>query len=568
MRRRRAAETGFSPANPRGGDTSVVLVYPNTYHVGMSNLGFLTVYRLLNELDGVVCERAFLPDAARGETGVPHSVESGRPIAVFDVVAFSIAFENDFLNLLRILEKAHLPLHSNRRSDRHPLVMAGGVACFINPETIAPFIDVFLLGEAEAILPLFFDRIRENVDRFTALADAARELDGIYVPRFYQDLYHADGSFKALEPMVDAPLPVKRAYVKSMDATAACSSVLTDDTTFGRTFLLELSRGCPHGCRFCSAGFVYRPLRFPPAEALQDGLDRGLALTNRIGILGMAVTASPAMDPVCRRALDRGGALSFSSLRADELTPSCIALLRRSGVKTVTIAPDAGSERMRRIINKGLTRETILAAVERTAAAGIPNLKLYFMLGLPFETPPDVEAVVALCRQIKHRLLKIGRRRRRLGTITVSLNAFVPKPHTPFQWAPMEEVRELKHKIKFVKKALARVPNIRVHADIPHWAAVQGLLTRGDRRVSGLLEKAHTLDGNWPRTFKESALNPHFYLHRTRPLTEALPWDFIDHGIRKSFLKSEYRKARRAEETPACRFDGCTVCGVCKPAVP
>ncbi len=542
---------------------SIALVYPNRYQVGMSNLGFQTLYRLFNSYDHVVCERAFLPDGSRSETARLTTMESGRPIAAADIIAFSLSFENDYPHLLAILDKAGIPLRSDARNDRHPLIMAGGVACFMNPEPIAAFIDCFLIGEAEGILPRFFQTFEPRSDKKIVLKNLARNVPGAYVPAFYQAQYKDDGTLAHVEPLEDVPQKIERICLDNLDQESTCSAVLTPHTTFDQTFLIEIGRGCPHGCRFCSAGFIYRPPRFRPVSLLEQSIKQGAQLTDRIGLVGAAVSDLPGIEQLCENFKDEDIRISFSSLRADRLTDSLLAALQQSNVKTATIAPEVGSQRMRRVINKGLTENDILNAATTLVENGIPNLKLYFMIGLPTETEADVDAIISLVKQIKHRFLASSRARKRIGTITVSLNSFVPKPFTPFQWAAMEEVGVLKRKIKKIKSALRKVANLRINSDVPRWAYIQAMLSRGDRKVADILSLAHANRGNWAQTFKTVPLNPDFYVHRERDLDEQLPWDFIDHGIKKSFLQKEYQRAKQGRTTPACQVEFCKMCGVC-----
>lgn len=542
---------------------SIALVYPNRYHVGMSSLGYQTLYDLLNGLDHVVCERAFLPDGKGAETVRPVLIESGRPIADADIIAFSISFENDYPHLLTILDQAGIPLRSSERSARHPLVIAGGVACFLNPEPIAPFIDCFLLGEAEGILPRFFQVFEPGRDKQELLKNLACRVPGAYVPAFYHARYHADGTLATFEPLEDVPLKIKRVYLKNLDQISTCSAVLTPHTTFDRTFLIEVSRGCPHGCRFCSAGFIYRPPRFRPMAQLKQTIDRGARLTDRIGLVGAAVSDLPEIEELCAKFNDQNIRISFSSLRADRLTPGLLSILKKSDVKTATIAPEVGSERMRRVINKGITEEDVLTAATMLVENGIPNLKLYFMIGLPGETGADIDAIIKLAKQIKHRFLTSSRARKHIGTITISLNSFVPKPATPFQWAAMDEVGTLKKKIKTIKNELKKVANLRINSDIPRWAYLQAMFSRGDRKVADILLMAHANKGNWAQTFKTAPVNSDFYVLRERKLDEKLPWDFIDHGIKKSYLRQEYQRAKQELTTPGCQVETCRMCGVC-----
>lgn len=532
------------------GRIRVALVYPNRYHIGMSNLGFQTVYHLINTVGDIVCERAFLPEEEGQKTGNVTTIESKRPVSDFDIIAFSVSFENDYPHILTILEKAGIPLQTRDRESPHPLVIAGGIACFLNPEPISRFIDCFFIGEAEEIFLQLFNIFSPDEDRKSFLKRLAKNVPGIYVPAFYEAAWNTDGNFHSLEPVCDVPDKIERIYVKDLSHISTCSTILTPYTAFNRTFLIEVARGCYRGCRFCTAGYIYRPPRFRPVSMLEKDINKGLTLTNRIGLVGAAVSDHPDIRDLCTRAYKKDIRFSFSSLRADALTPELIAILRQSKVKTATLAPDAGSQRMRDVINKGITEEDILNASESLIAGGIPNIKLYFMIGLPTETIEDVESIVTLCKQVKHRFLKSSRTRKRIGEIMVSLNCFVPKPFTPFQWAPMDDGRTLKNKIKHIKNGLKRVANMRVHGDIPRWAYIQALFSRGDRKVSRILSLLNENKGNWAKTLKESPVNPDYYVLRERFPDEPLPWDFIDHGIDKSFLKKEYKRAILGKISP------------------
>ncbi len=557
-----AAETGTIKKDWRG-KVRVALVYPNYYHVGMSNLGFQTVYRLINDLEDVLCERVFLPEGEGTASGQPRSVESNRPLSEFHIIAFSISFENDYPNVLTILAEAGLPLMSSERSTPHPLIIAGGVTSLLNPEPIAPFIDCFIIGEAEPILPTFFDVYIKHSQREALLEALAVHVPGTYVPALYNITYESDGTIARFQPKGGFPVKVRRAVAEDLSLLDTCTAVLTPHTVFGNIYLMEAARGCPHGCRFCAAGFVYRPPRFRTATQLEKSLDKAVPDARGVGLMAAAVGDVPGLETLCYRAIALDLQLSFSSFRANMLTSEFLDVLRLAGVKTATIAPDAGSERMRRVINKGVSEQDILKAVEMLVSAGIPNLKLYFMVGLPGETMSDVEAIVTLCKKIKHRFLKTGRAKARLGQIVISLSSFVPKPSTPFQWVPSEEVKAIKAKIKHVRDGLRGVPNVRVHTDVPRWAYIQSLLSRGDRRTSELLVAVHKNKGNWAKTLKGSIINPDFYVYRERSLDEILPWDFIDHGIKKEFLAEEYKKAFREETSPPCRLGQCKACGVC-----
>lgn len=553
------SETGSIRKNWKG-KTSIVLVFPNHYAVGLPNLGFQAVYRLLNSMNSVVCERAFLPELP----GPAVSVESERNLEDFDIIAFSISFENDYLNLLTLLRDAGLPLLSSQRHNAHPLVIAGGVACFINPEPIAHFIDCFLIGEAECLLPRFIDCVQSSSNRSTLMNELAREIPGAYIPAFYEDRYTPEGVFESLTPLGIAPRKITRVHVPHLEDVPTQSVVINPHSSFGNTCLIEVSRGCPHGCRFCSAGYVYRPPRFRPLPLLQECIRKGAEMSTKIGLVGAAVSDLPDLGRLCDQAREIGVQLSFSSLRADALDPDLISSLALSRVKTATIAPDAGSERMRRVINKGITESQILNAASALVAAGIPNLKLYFMVGLPTETIEDVEAIVTLCQKAKDAFLESSRTQGRIGEMTISVNAFIPKPATPFQWAAMDPMPLLKKKLGIIVRGLKHVPNVRVEANSFKEAAVQAFLSRGDRRASDLLIRAVHNQGNWRKTFKETpGFSLSFYIHRQRPLDEVLPWDHIDNGVQKNFLEKEYLKAMAGKMSSPCPMSGCRLCGAC-----
>ena len=525
------------------GRVKIALIYPNRYHVGMSNLGFQTLYRLFNSYDHIVCERAFLPEDEQPPQDRLRTFESGKYLHDVDIIAFSISFENDYPHALTILEYAGIGLQSKRRDEYAPLVIAGGVTCFLNPEPLSAFIDCFLIGEAESILPHLIEVFDPGEAKHSLLKSIAQKVPGAYVPAFYRPEYGNDGTLSAFVPVADVPPKIERVFTKDLADVTTQTVIITPHTTFDSTFLVEIGRGCPHGCRFCAAGFIYRPARFKPLNLIESQMKQGAAQTDTIGLVGAAVSDLPGIRELCGKFLNADVRIAFSSLRADRLAPELVAALKHSKVKTATIAPEAGSERMRNVINKGLREDEVLNAAGLLVENGIPNLRLYFMVGLPTETDADVEGIVSLCKRIKHRFLKSSRARKRIGEITVSLNCFVPKPFTPFQWEAMHGIKELKDKIKKIKAGLRKVPNIRVHADVPRWAYIQALFSRGDRRAADLLLLSHTHRGNWPQTLKNTPLNPDFYVYRRREFDELLPWDFIDHGIKKSFLWKEYQQA-------------------------
>jgi radical SAM superfamily enzyme YgiQ (UPF0313 family) len=513
----------------------------------MSSLGFQTLYRLFNEMEAVVCERVFVPD----DGGPPRSIETDTPLAAFDIAAFSLSFESDYPLVLTLLDLGGIPIPSANRDASHPLIMAGGVACFLNPEPLADFFDLFLLGEAEANLAGLMNLFDPKAERQDFLRKAGATVKGAYIPRFYSPLYNDDNTLAAFEPKQGMPSKVLRAAASGIESFSTESCLYAEGTTFHDTHLVEVSRGCPHACRFCCTGYIYRPVRFRPYEMLRSQMENGAKLADHVGLLGAAVSDHPDLDRLCAFALEQGIRLSFSSFRADALTQTRIDAIASGNVKTATLAPDAGSARMRKIIRKGIEEGDILDAAQRLIAAGLMNLKLYFMAGLPFEQESDVAAIIDLTKKIRERFLEQSRPKGRIGRIQVSINSFVPKPWTPFQWAAMEGVLSLKAKIRLLKKELARLPNVSVSVDDPKKAWLQALFARGDRRVGQILLAGHANRGNWPMTFKASQVDPDFFVSRTRGGNELFPWDFIDQDTPKSLLKKEWEKAKKtAAENP------------------
>lgn len=557
-------ETGFTKKDWRG-RTRVALIYPNTYQVGMSNLGFHAVYRIMNSREDYVCERFFLPDPSDKKRQKLQSMESGRNLNDFDVLAFSISFENDYLNIIEILDYSGIPLYANERDNSHPLIAAGGVACFLNPEPLAPFFDVFFIGEGETILPGFMDEYSPEKPKNRLLEDLSTNIQGIYVPNLYEISYKQDGSIKNIINLHPSPEKVLRVYSPDISSFETSSVVLTPDTTFGDTFLTEISRGCPHGCRFCSAGYVYRPPRFRNISDIKDTIIKGAENSPKIGLVGAAITDHPDIRDICRFSEEKGMEITFSSIRADGITGEMLETIARSGARSITIAPDAGSERLRKVINKRLTEEEILHATAVAVDSGIQNIKLYYMIGLPTETEDDLNEIVSLTTRIKEVFLEKSRPRGRMGEITVGISSFVPKPATPFQWEEMQSTSRLKKKISIIHKGIGRIPNVSVHSDPPRWSFIQAVFARGDRRCAPLLESAYKNLGNWPKTFKDSAIDPDFMALRRREKDEILPWDIIENRVPKSFLWNEYQRALNGQETPPCpAAPGCTKCGVCK----
>lgn len=552
-----------------GGKIKVALIYPNTYHLGMSNLGFQTVYGLFNRREDVLCERAFLPDNEDREeylrTGTElFTLESQRRIQDYDIVAFSVSFENDYLNVLDIMCLSRIPLMRDERKDSDPLIVLGGISTFFNPEPLSDFFDIIAIGEAEEMIDEMIDLYKSEVNKVDreGLLRNMTSINGCYAPVLYEVVYREDGTIKERVGKEGASEKIKRRYLRNIDRFDTYSRILTPNTEFSNMFLIEISRGCGRSCRFCLADFIYRPPRQRGIESILKAAKEGRGLTNRIGLVGAAVSDHPSIGDILKSSEIKGLQISVSSLRADSVTTDLIKGLAEGGLKTVSIAPEAGSERLRKVINKGMREEDIFRATELIFLNGILNLKLYFMIGLPTETMEDIKAIVDLTEKIHRIQISIAREKTNIGLLTISLNCFVPKPFTPFQWVAMEDINRLKEKINFLKKSLKGIKNISLIHDIPKWAAFQAFLSRGDRRVGRALRIIEDR-GDWARAAKEVGIDPEFYVYRERQFDEVLPWDFIDTGLRKDYLWEEYEMIKYGIETPRCVPDECTRCGVC-----
>jgi radical SAM superfamily enzyme YgiQ (UPF0313 family) len=541
---------------PHGGRLRVALAFPNTYFVGMSSLGYQTVYRLFNELDDVVCERVFLPPKQELKdqlaSGSPLlTLESQTPVAEFDVVAFSVSFEWDYTNVVSMLRLAKLPPRAEARNRRHPLVVIGGAVTFVNPEPLALFADVISAGEGEMLIPALMKGLRESGDRPELLRRLAGER-GFYIPSFYEVRYAADGSIAAFEPRAGtgAPSVVKKAAVKTTEhLDPPATSVFTPDTEFGSRFLVEVVRGCANLCRFCWAGYNYLPVRAFSADRILELARDAKVHSSKAGLVSIALCDHPEIERILNGLLDMGYSISPASLRLDDLTPSIIDLLRRSGEKSITIAPEAGTDRLRRVINKTVTNEEILQAAELIFGGGMDNLKLYYMIGLPTERDEDLEGIRDLTVQMREIMLKHGRSRGRLGRIVGSVNPLIPKPGTAYQWLPMEDPAVTERKADRLRQMLSGIDNVYFNIKSERHSYYQALLSLGDRRVAPAIEAAERNGGGWRAAVAEAGVDAAFYIFRDRSADAALPWDIIDGGMKTSFFKSEFDKGLREEWT-------------------
>jgi radical SAM superfamily enzyme YgiQ (UPF0313 family) len=541
---------------PHGDRLRVALIFPNTYWVAMSNLGFQTVYRLFNAEDDIVCERAFLPPkqelAEQLATKTPLlTLESQTPVGEFDVIAFSISFEWDYVNVLTMLRLAGIPRYASERGPRHPLILIGGAVTFVNPEPLALFADVIAAGEGEVLVPTLQRAFRDASGRDDLLRKLAEER-GFYVPSFYEPQYASDGTLTGytVAPGVNAPFPVKKAAVRTTDALdPPATSIFTPDTEFGSRFLIEVVRGCANLCRFCWAGYNYLPVRSFPADRIIELAEAARVHSSRVGLVSIALCDHPEIDRILARLLELGYAISPASLRLDDLTEPIVRTLRQSGERSITIAPETGSDRLRRVINKTVTNDEILASAELIFANGIENLKLYYMIGLPTETDEDLVAIRELTLQMRERMLKHARSRGQIGRIVASVNPLIPKPGTAYQWLPMEDPAITDKKIKRLRSLTADIDNVFFNIKSERHSYYQALLSLGDRRVSPAIEAAERNGQNWRAAVAESGVDADFYIFRDRSRDPVLPWDIIDGGMKSAFFQSEYEKSIREEWT-------------------
>ncbi|GIX48013.1 MAG: radical SAM protein [Candidatus Tectimicrobiota bacterium] len=544
-RQRLRRERGTLRKDPGQARLRVALAYPHTYFVGMSNLGLQTMYRVINLRPDTLCERVFLPDpeeeAWYRRTGTPLvSLESQRPLADFHVIGFSVSYENDYLHVLRLLELAHLPLLAAERDARHPLVLLGGAVTYLNPEPLADFVDLMILGDGEEAVNDYLDLLHDTLDapREEHLRRAAT-LPGVYVPRLHE------ASCAALPPRKITDLAKWPAY----------STVLTADTEFSDTLLVEITRGCPWKCRFCTVGYVYPKFRQLPAETVlglvraQQERDRasGHPPLRRVGLISSATGDYRHLAEVVQGLLALEVAISISSLRMDRMPEVLIEAMVQSGVRSCTVAPEAGSERLRQLIRKELSEEDILGGVERLLAKGIRDLKLYSMIGLPTEREEDVQELVALVFKIWHLMVRYGRARGALGTLTVSVNPFIPKPATPLQWCAMAPPRLVEARLATLRRALRPQSHIRLKHESLKSAYLEAVLARGDRRLRTFLLATHRLGGDWRRAARELDFDWERFVCTPLSPGAALPWDFLASDRQQQRLQREYTRALAGE---------------------
>ncbi len=541
---------------------NAVIVFPNYYGVAMSNLGFLRAYELINQSGFISCDRAFLQDDT--SKGI-ISLETGKRLQTYDLIFFSLSYENDFYNILSILDAGQIPFLSADRDKTFPLIMAGGVIAFLNPEPVAPIFDMLFVGEAEAIFPDFFkniekhNRISLKKNKNEIIEDCGK-ISGIYVPAAYQFIFDAKkvNVLKEIKILPRFPEKIKRRWA-GKDFISS-SAITTKFSELSNINMIEIERGCKRGCRFCSAGYIYLPLRESKPDDVLKTIE-SLNENEKAGFVGLGTMDSKNIRRFMEFSLNSKKPFSLSSIRFDCLDENNLNLIKEMGLKTITLGIETGSSRLKRLINKDIKNEEIIIVLKNIIEKGIMNIKSYFMVGLPCEEKQDLDETISLIKTMQKEFVSSSKINKRIGSLTVSFSPFVPKAWTPLQWENLEDLTILRHKMDYISNSLKHLPNLNIKINQVKSAYIEAFFARGSRLSLDILINSHKNKISLKKAAKSSGFNINDFIRKFNT-NELLPWEIIDQGVTKKYLLKEYKNSTLFKTTPQC-FEGCKRCGVC-----
>ena len=545
------------------------LVYPSTYELGMSSLGIQVIQATLNKRNDTSCERVFIPEtkyvAELIKKNFLFSMETQTPLNAFDIIGFSISFESDYINVPRALELGNICPLAENRTKWDPLVIAGGINISYNPEPLADFIDIFVVGEAEHTIHQFMDDFQEWKLSKSPKEELLREIGskpGFYVPSFYDVTYQEDGKVKHVQPKQSLPASITASAVPNLDSVETCTHIHTPNTEFSNAHLIEIVRGCGRQCRFCVADYARRWPRHRSVENTLSLAEKARGITDRIGLVGASISDHPQINQIASGLVNKGFRISCASLRAETVETPLLDALADSDQGTITIAPEVATENLQKVVNKAIPRERLYHVFEEALKRNILNLRLYFLIGVPYETPPDVIAIADMAKEMRTILLPHAKRTGKIGRISFTISPMVPKPHTPFQWVAMEPPKTIAKKLDYLKREINRLGSVKVSSASARMAHQEAVMARGDRRLGKVILDL-SRGATWNNAFRAHGLAPDFYALRQREFNEINPWDHLDLNVKPQFLQLEFNKHEKGFMTSACDTTVCKKCGAC-----